>query len=344
MDFFANQDKARKHTKVLVVYFVIAVACIIASVYLASLLIFYGTQYQQQPGNPTPELVLWDPKIFLYATLGTLGVVIIGSLYKTVELAKGGSAVAESLGGRLISPSPTNPDERKLWNVIEEMAIASGVPVPKIYVLDEDEGINAFAAGHAPVDAAIGVTHGCMTLLNRDELQGVIGHEFSHLLNGDMRLNLRLMGVIFGILCLAVIGRVLLYSRSRRDKNPLMLLGLALIIIGAIGTFFGRLIQAAISRQRESLADASSVQFTRNPAGLSGALQKIGGVGSLIESPHAGEANHIFFSDGLGKPFFQMMDTHPPLAERIRAIDPSWDGKFKHINGLQSLKADERIP
>jgi Zn-dependent protease with chaperone function len=227
--------------------------------------------------------------------------------------------------------------------VIEEMAIASGVPVPKIYVLDEDEGINAFAAGHSQGDAAIAVTQGCMTLLNRDELQGVIGHEFSHILNGDMRLNLRVMGVIFGILCLAVIGRILLFSRGRRDKNPMMILGIALVIIGAIGVFFGRLIQAAISRQRESLADASSVQFTRNPAGLSGALHKIGGVGSRIESPHAGEANHMFFSDGLGKPFFRMMDTHPPLDERIRAIDPGWDGKFKQVSGSQSLKADVRF-
>jgi hypothetical protein len=171
-------------------------------------------------------------------------------------------------------------------------------------------------------------------LLNRDELQGVIGHEFSHILNGDMRLNLRLMGVIFGILCLAVIGRVLIYSRGRgsRDRNPLMLLGLALIVIGAIGVFFGRLIQAALSRQREFLADASSVQFTRNPAGLSGALQKIGGVGSKLESAHAGEASHMFFGDGLGQPLFGMMATHPPLAERIHAIDPGWDGNFKTPN------------
>ena len=330
MDFFEHQDKARKNTKVLVVYFVIAVACIIASVYLASLLIFYGTQCQQQPGAPPPELVLWDPKLFLYVVLGTLGVVIIGSLYKTAALAKGGSAVAESLGGRLVNPNTTHPDERKLRNVIEEMAIAAGVPVPKIYVLDDEKGINAFAAGHAPGDAAIGVTRGCMTLLSRDELQGVIGHEFSHILNGDMRLNLRLMGVIFGILCLAVIGRVLIYSRGgSNDRNPLMLLGLALIVIGAIGVFFGRLIQAALSRQREFLADASSVQFTRNPAGLSGALQKIGGTGSKLESAHAGEASHMFFGNGLGKPFLGMLATHPPLAERIRAIDPGWDGKFK---------------
>jgi Zn-dependent protease with chaperone function len=329
MDFFEHQDKARKNTKVLVFYFVIAVACIIASVYLASLLIFYGVNARQQPGTPPPGFVLWDPKLFLYVVLGTLGVIIIGSLYKTAALAKGGSAVAESLGGRLVNPNTTHPDERKLRNVIEEMAIAAGVPVPKIYVLDDEKGINAFAAGHAPGDAAIGVTRGCMTLLNRDELQGVIGHEFSHILNGDMRLNLRIMGVIFGILCLAVIGRVLIYSRGGRDRNPLMLLGLALIVIGAIGMFFGRLIQAALSRQREFLADASAVQFTRNPAGLSGALQKIGGAGSKVESAHAGEASHMFFGNGLGKPFLGALATHPPLDKRIRAIDPSWDGKFK---------------
>ncbi len=332
MDFFANQDKARNHTKVLVFYFVIAVACIIASVYLASLLIFHGAHARQPAGAPAPALVLWDPRLFLYVVLGTLGVVIVGSLYKTAALAKGGSAVAESLGGRLVNPNTTHPDERKLRNVIEEMAIAAGVPVPKVYVLDDEKGINAFAAGHAPGDAAIGVTRGCMTLLNRDELQGVIGHEFSHILNGDMRLNLRLMGVIFGILCLAVIGRVLIYSRGGRDRNPLMLLGLALIVIGAIGVFFGRLIQAALSRQREFLADASSVQFTRNPAGLSGALQKIGGTGSKLESAHAGEASHMFFGNGMGTPFLGALATHPPLDERIHAIDPGWDGSFKQAS------------
>jgi Zn-dependent protease with chaperone function len=329
MDFFEHQDKARKHTKVLVIYFVVAVACIIASVYIASLLIFYGANAKQQAGAPPPELVWWDPQLFVYVVLGTLGVVIVGSLYKTAALAKGGSAVAESLGGRLIGPNTTHPDECKLRNVIEEMAIAAGVPVPKIYVLDDEKGINAFAAGHAPGDAAIGVTRACMTLLSRDELQGVIGHEFSHILNGDMRLNLRIMGIIFGILCLAIIGRVLIFSRGGRDKNPLMLLGLALIVIGAIGMLFGRLIQAALSRQREFLADASSVQFTRNPAGLSGALQKIGGPGSKLESAHAGEASHMFFGNGMGKPFLGALATHPPLDQRIRAIDPSWDGKFK---------------
>lgn len=332
MDFFEHQDQARKNTKLLVAYFVIAVAGIIASVYFASLLIFYGTQFQQQSGGPTPALALWDPRLFLYVVIGTLGVVAIGSLYKTAALSKGGSAVAESLGGRLVSPDTTDPDERQLRNVIEEMAIASGVPAPEIYLLDDEDGINAFAAGHTPSDAAIGVTRGCMTLLNRDELQGVIGHEFSHILNGDMRLNLRLMGAIFGIVCLTVIGRVLLYSRGGRGRgrNPMMLLGLALIVIGAIGVFFGRLIQAALSRQREFLADASAVQFTRNPAGLSGALQKIGGTGSRLASAHAEEASHMFIGNGLGKPLLRMLATHPPLEARIRAIDPGWDGEFRH--------------
>ncbi|MHB1307658.1 MAG: M48 family metallopeptidase [Limisphaerales bacterium] len=291
---------------------------------------------------PPPELVLWEPKLFLYVVLGTLGVVIVGSLYKTAALAKGGSAVAESLGGRLVHPNTTHPEERKLRNVIEEMAIAAGVPVPKVYVLDDEKGINAFAAGHTPGDAAIGVTRGCLTLLNRDELQGVIGHEFSHILNGDMRLNLRIMGVLFGILCLAVIGRILIYSRGGRDRNPLMLLGLALIVIGAIGVFFGRLIQAALSRQREFLADASAVQFTRNPAGLSGALQRIGGVGSQVESAHAGEASHMFFGNGLGKPFLGALATHPPLDARIRAIDPGWDGKFKTA-GVKAVETESPI-
>jgi Zn-dependent protease with chaperone function len=140
------------------------------------------------------------------------------------------------------------------------------------------------------------------------------------------------MGILFGIVCLAVLGRVLIYSRGGRGKNPLMLLGLALMVIGAIGVFFGRLIQAALSRQREFLADASAVQFTRNPQGLSAALQKIGGFGSQVESAHAGEASHMFFGNGLGKPFLRVLATHPPLDERIRAIDPSWDGTFPTAN------------
>ena len=168
-----------------------------------------------------------------------LAVIFIGSAYKTNELAGGGGSVATLMGGRLVNPNTTDPDERKLLNVVEEMAIASGVPVPQVYVLDEERAINAFAAGHTTSDAAIGVTRGCIQMLSRDQLQGVIGHEFSHILNGDMRLNLRLIGIIFGLLCIATIGRVLLSARSgsSRDRNPLPLVGLALVLSSAPSAF-----------------------------------------------------------------------------------------------------------
>lgn len=335
MDFFQRQDQARRSTKLLVVYFVLAVACIVASVYFVCLLIFAGAAANHPHGAPT-EFVLWNSDIFFYASMGTLAVIVFGSLYQISALSAGGSAVAESLGGRLVNPGSADVQERKLLNVVEEMSIASGVPMPKVYVMDQESGINAFAAGHTTSDAAVAVTRGCIQTLNRDELQGVIGHEFSHILNGDMRLNLRLMGIIFGIICLATIGRILLYTRGK--KNPLPLLGLALIIIGGLGVFFGRLIQAAVSRQREFLADASSVQFTRNPLGLSKALQKIGAVGSRLESAHAADACHMFFGNGMGSSFMSIFATHPPLEERIRAIDPGWDGKLPRLADVPILR------
>lgn len=330
MDFFERQDKARKNTNLLVFYFVIAVVLIVASIYFASLFMFHGATNYKHRGYPEP-FSFWNATLFFYAVGGTLAVIIGGSLFKTAQLSSGGSAVAESLGGRLLDSNATDPHERKLLNVVEEMAIASGVPVPKVYVMDYEEGINAFAAGHNINDAAIGVTRGCITTLKRDELQGVIGHEFSHILNGDMRINLRLMGIIFGIVCLTVIGRTLLRARGNgRDKNPLPLLGLVLLVLGGVGYLFGQLIQAAISRQREFLADASAVQFTRNPDGLSGALQKIGAAheGSKIENEHAAEASHMFFGNAMKRSLFNAFATHPPLEERIKAIDPNWDGKF----------------
>jgi Zn-dependent protease with chaperone function len=316
VDFFERQDEARRHTKLLVVYFVLAVLSLVVVINVVVSLILGALVIE-----PKSELLFW-------ITLVTLAVIFVGSAFKTLQLASGGSAVAELLGGRLIDSNTSDTDERKLLNVVEEMSIASGVPVPQVYVMDDEAGINAFAAGHSTSDAAISVTRGCMKLLSRDELQGVIAHEFSHVLNGDMRLNLRLMGLVFGILCLTVIGRVLIRTRGR--KNPLPLVGLALIVVGWAGVFFGRLIQAAVSRQRELLADAAAVQFTRNPAGLAGALKKIGGLayGSRIESPHAEEASHLFFANGLGSSLFS---THPPLTERIRALDPNFDGKFPRV-------------
>lgn len=341
MDFFERQDKARRNTKWLVLYFVLAVLLIVASVYFAALFLFQGAATYHHQGQP-PVLTLWNPKLLLFAAGGTLAVIACGSLVKTAQLSSGGSAVAESLGGRLVDSDTRDPHERKLLNVVEEMAIASGVPVPQVYVMDQEQGINAFAAGHNLNDAAIGVTRGCITNLKRDELQGVIGHEFSHILNGDMRLNLRLMGIIFGILCLAVIGRILIHTRGgSRDKNPLPLIGLVLILFGWIGVFFGRLIQSAVSRQREFLADAAAVQFTRNPAGLSGALQKIAVLaqGSNLKSEHAAEASHMFFGNAMKSSFFNAFATHPPLEARIRAIDPSWDGSYPRIGA--SVGADD---
>jgi Zn-dependent protease with chaperone function len=343
MDFFAQQEKTRKKTKWLVIYFILAVAAMIAAIYIAAVVIFSGVQLHQHRGNyyndeSAPQISLWDPQIFLGVALGTIAVILIGSSYKTMALAAGGSAVSEMMGARLVSANSTDPDERKLLNVVEEMAIASGVPVPQVYVMDDEDGINAFAAGHKPGDATVTVTRGCMKLLSRDELQGVIGHEFSHILNGDMRLNLRLMGTIFGILCLAIIGRILLQTARgggrSRGQNPLPILGLALLIIGYIGVFFGRLIQAAVSRQREFLADASSVQFTRNPNGITGALKKIGGLsenGSRLAHAHSEELSHMFFSNGISEAFIGLLETHPPLPDRIRVFDPNFDGKFPEV-------------
>jgi Zn-dependent protease with chaperone function/uncharacterized tellurite resistance protein B-like protein len=339
MDFFQQQDRARKKTKLLVVYFTIAVAAMILAIYVVSLLIFSGVQaHQNRFSGEQPQLELWNPQIFFGVALGTIAVILIGSTYKTMALSAGGSAVSEMMGGRPVNPNSNDPDERKLLNVVEEMAIASGVPVPQVYVMDEEDGINAFAAGHKPGDATITVTRGCMRILSRDELQGVIGHEFSHILNGDMRLNLRLMGTIFGILCLAIIGRILLQTARgggrSRGQNPLPILGLALLIIGYIGVFFGRLIQAAVSRQREFLADASSVQFTRNPGGITGALKKIGGLGetgSRLRAAHAEEVSHMFFGNGVSEPFIGLLETHPPLTDRIHVFDPNFDGIFPYV-------------
>jgi Zn-dependent protease with chaperone function len=342
MDFFQCQDIARKKTKLLVFYFAIAVVLISFAVYPVALIVCYGIEAKTHAHSIyQADYTLWNPRIFVIGTLGTLAVIFFGSSYKISQLAGGGGALAESLGGRLVNSNTADPDERRLLNVVEEMAIASGVPVPQVYVLDDEKGINAFAAGHSTSDAAVAVTYGAMKLLSRDELQGVIGHEFSHILNGDMRLNIRLIGILFGILCIATIGRILMRARGRNNGGAVMA-GLLLLCVGSIGVLFGRLIQSAVSRQREFLADASSVQFTRNPGGLSGALQKIGGYGfgSWLISDHAPDAGHIFFGNGFPGSNFAPMATHPPLEERIRAIDPVWDGQFPRVDA-EKIKADD---
>jgi len=355
MDFFEAQDRARRRTKRLVLLFVLAVGGTILAGYLA---VMGGLQfnarssrfqrdyqeYQRRAVWPDDTFLQawWDPRIFGWVALGTIAVVGTASLYKWSQLRQGGAAVAEMVGGRALDPKTTDPRERRLLNVVEEMAIASGIPMPAVYVLDQEPALNAFAAGLTTSDAAVAVTRGTLDKLTRDELQGVVAHEFSHILNGDMRLNVRITGVIFGILVIGLIGRGILYSLGRgrvrsgggRGKGGgialIVVSGLAMMIIGYLGYFFGRLIQAGVSRQREFLADASAVQFTRNPLGIAGALKKIGGyaLGGQVLNKHAGELGHFFFAQSFRSSFAGLWATHPPLEERIRAVEPSWDGQL----------------
>jgi Zn-dependent protease with chaperone function len=329
-DFFQQQDSARRKTFLLVVYFVLAITIMVALVY-ALLLVAFGLAGE---GGSLPW---WHPELLLFAAAG-VGLVVGGSsAFKVAQLASGGQAVALMVGGREVPRTTRDAPERRLLNIVEEMSIAAGVPVPPVYILEEP-GINAFAAGYAPGDAVVAVSEGCLRYLTRDELQGVVAHEFSHILNGDMRLNIRLIGLIFGIMALTIVGRILMQSAGRRSSSDqkdsgsgLVVLGLGLFVLGLVGAFFGRLIQAAVSRQREYLADASAVQFTRNPDGIAGALKKIGGLqeGSRIGNPGAEELAHMFFasaslSGGLGG----LLATHPPLTDRIRRLDPQFDGTF----------------
>jgi len=338
MDFFAHQDRARRNTSLLVLLYGLAVTGIIVSVYLVVRLLFGG----MEDADGAVATGLWDAGQFAIVSVAVLVLVLTGSLFKTMQLSQGGSVVARSLGGRPIAPDTRDPDERRLLNVVEEMALAAGIAVPQVYLLDHEPGINAFAAGFTTRDAVIGVTRGCVQQLSRDELQGVIAHEFSHIVNGDMRLNIRLMGILFGILMLTIIGRILLRTahfgggRSRSDKkggNPLPFLGIALIIIGYIGVFFANLIKSAISRQREYLSDASAVQFTRNPSGIAGALKKIGGLsaGAAVRNTHASEASHLFFGPVGGFSFGALLSTHPPLAERIKRLDPAFNPEIARL-------------
>jgi len=325
-DFFQQQNSARRKTFQLVLYFVLAILFLIALVYGLLLALSEPVSW-------------WQPELLLLAALG-VGLVVGGaSAFKVAQLASGGQAVALMMGGEEVPGTTTDARQKRLLNVVEEMALAAGVPVPSVYVLEEP-GINAFAAGYAPGDSVVAVSQGCLNYLTRDELQGVVAHEFSHILNGDMRLNIRLIGLIFGIMALSIIGRILLLTSGRRSSGRdnsragLVLLGLGVFVLGLVGAFFGRLIMAAVSRHREYLADASAVQFTRNPDGIGGALKKIGGLaeGSRIDNPQAAEAGHMFFANAFaGEGLAGLLATHPPLVERIRRLDPRFDGQFPEV-------------
>ncbi len=337
MNFFESQDRAHKKTTLLIVLFVLAVIALILMANVLVMVVFglIGSEQLQNGGTLIRQM---DWKTFAAVGAGVSVVVVAGSLYKIVALSAGGKVVAESLGGQLIPQNSQDMNQRKLLNIVEEMAIASGTPAPPVYLLASEPGINAFAAGFSPRDAVIGVSQGAIDHLNREQLQGVIAHEFSHIFNGDMRLNIRLMGALNGILVLGMLGYYLLYSSSfsgrrrgnSKDGGGILALAVGLMVIGFAGTFFGALIKASVSRQREYLADASAVQFTRNPNGIAGALKRIGGLaaGSTIENPGAPEVSHAFFAQGITGAMQWLAATHPPLEKRILRIDPHWDGKY----------------
>ncbi len=343
MDFFTAQDQARRKTGRLVVLFVLAVLTLIIVATLAiaiTLQLMNGGQSAGQT-NLDAQGMLSALSVELVAgvAIAVLVVVVLGGLFKQHQLRRGGRAVAEALGGREINLNTRDADERRILNVVEEMAIASGTSVPSVFVLEE-ESINAFAAGHRPSNAVIGITRGAIRNLTREELQGVVAHEFSHILHGDMRLNMRLISVLHGILVIGLLGATILRSMrfrrvggGKRDNSGAVILALGgvLMLIGYAGTFFGNVIKSAVSRQREYLADASAVQFTRNPQGIGNALVKIGAhaQGSNLQAAQAAEFSHLFFGQGVRLGFTQMMATHPPLKDRIERVMPGWDGRFE---------------
>tara|TARA_B100000614_G_scaffold245876_1_gene251363 strand:+ start:550 stop:2523 length:1974 start_codon:yes stop_codon:yes gene_type:complete len=338
MDFFERQHQAKKKTGWLIFLFFVAVLFIgLLNFFLIGMSLSLNSAYEGE-GDYTR---FQDPVLAGIVLLATFGIIALAGLFRKFQLREGGSSIAAMMDGRLVNMGTRDPDERKLLNVVEEMAIASGVPMPEVYVMDQENGINAFAAGFTVDDAVIGVTNGCMRMLSRDELQGVVAHEFSHILNQDMRLNLRLVAVIFGLVVLAELGRIFLHigssssrSRSRNSEGSgggIALIGLILMATSGLGILMGKMIKSAVSRQREYLADSSAVQFTRNPAGLSGALKKIGAAGAVLHSPKASEASHMFFGNALKKSWFSFTSTHPPLLERIQLLEPSFDGDFSGL-------------
>jgi Zn-dependent protease with chaperone function len=345
-NFFARQERARRNCRNQLILFVFAISFIVfitaSAIRLAWYLYLsthaYGTFNTVEANRYVQKLTtftFFEPAYFFFMSLAILIIILSASLYKMTILQKGGAAVAEMLGARRIEGKTENSMECRLMNVVEEMAIASGIPVPQVFVLDMEKNINAFAAGLEFNDAAVTVTSGALTRLTRDELQGVIAHEFSHILNGDMRLNVQLIGILYGILFLGIAGQKFLSGGrvSLRAGLPAVVAGFLLVVIGYAGSFIGRLMQCSISRQQEYLADASAVQFTRNPLGLAGALKKIGAsaFGSRIQSAEARQASHLFFSESHPAMWFSFLDTHPPILTRIHLLDPSFDGKFPKI-------------
>lgn len=341
MDFFASQELARKNTRKLVILLIITMVCLVGSIYC--LVMVAGNMASEGHENPLFHGGLLNLPVLGIVALVVSSIVSGGSLLKISELRAGGTKVASMLGGRRLLPGSVDPAERRVLNVVEEMALASGIPVPPVYILDGEDGINAFAAGHTIDDAVIGMNRGTIDLLSRDELQGVIAHEYSHILNGDMRMSLRLIGILHGVQAIALIGWLILrtvgsgsHRRSSNSKDGggamvILAIGVGLLVLGSLGLFFARLIKASISRQREFLADASSVQFTRNPEAISGALKMIGVASdhSQVRAAQAEMISHMFFANMSGSLMAGLLSTHPPLVARIQRVEPRFDGNFQ---------------
>jgi Zn-dependent protease with chaperone function len=377
VDFFDQQERARRQTRYLIGLFGLAVLMVVCLFYLALSPILYAFRHpliSEAWWNPMQLAItfffllgealvhplhflelIWDPRQAGWIALGTLTSIALGCFYKIRLLSGGGPAVAELLGGRRLEANTSNPEERQLWNVVEEMAVASGMPMPEVYVLDRERGINTFAAGHTQEDVAIGITSGALKLLKREELQGAIAHEFSHVLYGDTRLNMRLMGLVHGLFWPTIVGRVLLRGTSRAPemgqsifddqvselRSPLVPLACVFLALGSIGSPLVRWIKSLICREREWLADAAAVQFARNRAGIEGALKKVGGLlkQGRLDTPLAEAASHFYFVNCAHEPWFGFQSTHPPLPKRIRALDPAFDGTFQRLRSLPSLEA-----
>lgn len=337
MNFFQQQDIARRNTRVLVLMFTLAVfgLILLTNVVVAGF-VFFSEDYNVYNGGSGNFGSYFNWERFGLIGIGITATVALVVLVKWIQLSTGGKVVAESMGGERILPQTTDRAERRCLNVVEEMALAANMPVPAVYVMNHERGINAFAAGIVPADAVIAVTRGCIDHLRRHELQGVIAHEFSHILNGDMRLNIRLAAMLKGITFIGDVGHMLLRSnnrvrtgRSRKEGAALPVLGLALWILGWVGGLAAGFIKAAISRQKEYLADANAVQFTRDASSIADALKVIGGYipGSLVHAARAAEMSHIFFGQ-IEHHLWQVFATHPPLADRIKRLDKNWDGTY----------------
>lgn len=338
MNFFEHQDKARRNTTLLTLLFLIAIfALIVITNLVVAAFLWMGQDYNLYSGDTRGGLAGFL-SYFTWARFGGIGTAVSATVglvvaAKWLQLSRGGKTVAESMGGSRILAQGNDPGERRVLNVVQELALAANMPVPAVYVLNDERGINAFAAGITPADAIVAVTRGTLQQLKRDELQGVIAHEFSHILNGDMRLNIRLAAMLKGITFVGDVGHFLLRSSHRRrgtdtkSQAALPLLGLGLLSVGWLGGMAAGFIKAAISRQKEYLADASAVQFTRNPDGIADALKVIGGYvpGTLVHAARANELSHIFFGQ-IQHSLWQVFATHPPLEDRIRRLDPRWDG------------------